>query len=102
MLKVEFSDDHFYEQEEEYATNLFAGLLLMPEKSFRRMYLKLNSESGGDETMMDASRRDDYFHIEKIVVQLGEVYVVEEYINERTLKKAMYNMRELYRKIKGV
>ena len=33
----------FYE--EEYAANLFAGMLLMPEISFRRMYLKFKEES---------------------------------------------------------
>ena len=40
VSKIEFSDDHYYEHEEEYAANLFAGMLLMPEVSFRRMYLK--------------------------------------------------------------
>lgn len=49
VSKVEFSDDHYYEHEKEYAANLFAGMLLMPELSFRRMYLKFKSESGGNE-----------------------------------------------------
>ena len=40
VSKVEFADDHLYEYEEEYAANLFAGMLLMPEVSFRKMYLK--------------------------------------------------------------
>ena len=50
VSRVEFSDDHYYEHEEEYAANLFAGMLLMPELSFRRMYAKFKAESGGDET----------------------------------------------------
>ena len=47
ISKVEFSDNHYYEHEEEYAANLFAGMLLMPEVSFRRMYSKFREESDG-------------------------------------------------------
>lgn len=155
--KVEFSDDHYYEHEEEYAANLFAGMLLMPELSFRRMYSKFKDESYGneadtiiqlmsyyqvpymavmirclelelitgnaiseqlfnvdrvqikqrlsdlwlDESIMDASNRDDYSHVEIIVERLGREYIGDEYINERTLEKVLHNMRELYTKIKG-
>ena len=49
VSKVEFADDHYYEHEEEYAANLFAGMLLMPEISFRRMYTKFKEESNGNE-----------------------------------------------------
>lgn len=49
VSKVEFLDYHYYDNEEEYAANYFAGMLLMPEVSFRRMYNKFNSESKGDE-----------------------------------------------------
>lgn len=49
VSKVEFSDDHYYEHEEEYAANLFAGMLLMPEIGFRRMYAKFKEESNGNE-----------------------------------------------------
>lgn len=38
--KVEFANDCYYEHEEEYAANLFAGMLLMPEAGFRFMYNK--------------------------------------------------------------
>jgi Zn-dependent peptidase ImmA (M78 family) len=157
VSKVEFADDHYYEHEEEYAANLFAGILLMPEVSFRRMYSKFKDESCGnkvdtiirlmsyyqvpymavlirclelelitenmlpeqlfhfdriqikqklaelwlDESIMDASNRDDYSRIENIVERLGKEYMEDEYINERTLKKVLQNMRELYTKIKG-
>ena len=157
VSKVEFADDHYYEHEEEYAANLFAGMLLMPEVSFRRMYLKFKDESSEDEvdtiiqlmsyyqvpymavlircfelnliagntiserllnfdrnhirqklvdlwldeSIMDASKRDDYSHIEMIVKKLGEQYVEDEYINERTVKKVIQNMRQLYSEIKG-
>ncbi len=50
---------------------------------------------------MDAAGRDDYPHIEIIVERLGKEYIGDEYINERTLEKVLYNMRELYKKIKG-
>ena len=157
VSKVEFADDHYYEHEEEYAANLFAGMLLMPEVSFQRMYSKFKEESKGnevdtiirlmsyyqvpymavlirclelelisgnlisdelfnidrnmirqrlsdlwlDESIMDASDRDDYSHIEAIVESLGREYIGDGYINERTLKKVLQNMRELYTKIKG-
>lgn len=157
VSKVEFADDHYYEHEEEYASNLFAGMLLMPEVSFRRMYLKFKDESCGnevdtmirlmsyyqvpymavlirclelelivenalpeqlynldrvqikqklsdlwlEESIMNASNRDDYSHIEVIVKKFGKEYIEDGYINERTLKKVLYNMHELYMKIKG-
>ena len=157
VSKVEFADDHYYEHEEEYAANLFAGMLLMPEISFRRMYSKFKDESCGnetdtiiqlmsyyqvpymavlirclelelivgnalpeqlfnfdrvqirqkladlslDESIMDGFNRDDYSHIEIVGERLGRKYIGDEYINERTLKKVLHNMRELYTKIKG-
>lgn len=157
VLKVEFANDHYYEHEKEYAANLFAGILLMPEVSFRRMYSKFKDESCGnevdtmiqlmsyyqvpymavlirclelkliagnalpgqlfnfdrvqirqkladlwlDESIMDASNRDDYSHIEMIVERLGRKYMEDGYINGRTLKKVLHNMRKLYGKIQG-
>lgn len=47
--KVEFSNNQYYEHEEEFAANLFAGMLLMPEASFRFMYAKFKEESENDE-----------------------------------------------------
>lgn len=157
VSKVEFTDEHYYEHEEEYAANLFAGMLLMPEVSFRRMYSKFKDESCGrevdtiiqlmsyyqvpymavllrcleleliagkavpeqlfsfdrtqarqkladlwlDESIMDASNKDDYSHIEFVVERLGKEYIADGYINERKLKMVLQNMRELYKKIKG-
>ena len=157
VSKVEFVDDHYYEHEGEYAANLFAGMLLMPEVSFRRMYSKFKDESGGDEigtivrlmsyyqvpymavlirclelgliegnakldvmfsidragvkqqltelwldeSIMEPSLRDDYIHIEALVGRFGREFIEDKYINERTVCKALKNMRELYAKIKG-
>ena len=46
--KAEFTDDYF-EHEEEYEANIFAGMLLMPETSFRQMYRVFREQSEGDE-----------------------------------------------------
>ena len=46
--KAEFTDDYF-EHEEEYEANIFAGMLLMPESSFRQMYRVFLEQSDNDE-----------------------------------------------------
>lgn len=46
--KVEFANNHYYEHEEEFAANLFAGMLLMPEISFRSMHTKFKAESNNN------------------------------------------------------
>ena len=54
-----------------------------------------------DESIMEPSLRDDYIHIEALVGRLGREFIEDKYINERTVRKALENMRELYAKIKG-
>ena len=157
VSKVEFADDHYYEHEEEYAANLFAGMLLMPEVSFRRLFSKFKEESNGDvsetiirlmsyyqvpymavlirslelelivrnemqeeifnndrdrikqnlnelwldESIMEPSKKDDYVHVEALVARFGKEFAEGGFTNERTINKALKNMRELYLKIKG-
>lgn len=157
VSKVEFSDEYHYEHEEEYAANLFAGMLLMPEVSFRRMYVKFKEESDGEEfdtiirlmayyrvpymavlircyelmlpdnniitnellnittgkikerfdelwldySMLNASNKDDYAHMEMLVKRYGIEYIRDGYVNEYVLDKVLQNMRKLYDKIKG-
>jgi len=157
ISKVEFSNDHYYEHEEEYAANYFAGTLLMPEINFRRMYGKFKAESDGNEldtfirlmayyqvpymavlirccelglpvdnlssvdllnisrekieekfeelwldnSILHATKKDDYLHIEAVVKRFGKEYIEDGYISERTLVKVVQNMRELYKKIRG-
>ena len=157
VSKVEFADDHYYEHEEEYAANLFAGMLLMPEVSFRRMFSKFKEESNGDvsetiirlvsyyqvpymavlirslelelivrnemqeeifnndrdrikqklndlwldESIMEPSKKDDYVHVEALVARFGKEFAEGGFTNERTINKALKNMRDLYLKIKG-
>lgn len=155
--KVEFANDHYYEHEEESAANLFAGMLLMPESSFRFMYAKFKEESENDEmdtiirlmnyyqapymavlircyelglpqtdtisaqvlnirqdsirekfsdlwldvSILNATGKDDYVHIEALVERLGNEYIRDAYLNKRTLEKVLQNMRTLYSDIKG-
>jgi hypothetical protein len=54
-----------------------------------------------DESIMEPSLRDDYIHIEALVGRFGRKFIEDKYINERTVSKALENMRELYAKIKG-
>lgn len=157
VSKIEFSNENYYEHEEEYAANLFAAMLLMPEISFRRMYLKFREESAGneldtfmklmayyqvpymavfirccmlgliadqvvsaelfqvtrekilekfemlwlDDSILYASKKDEFPRIAKIVESLGKDFVEGAYISQRAMNKSMKNMRELYQKIKG-
>ena len=155
--KVEFANDHYYEHEGEFAANLFAGMLLMPEAGFRYMYHKFKEESEGnekdtiirlmsyyqapymavlircyelglpddgsvseellnaeqdsvrerlvdlwlDDSILEATKKDDYVHLEAMVAYFGNEYIRDSYLNERTLKKVLQNMQRLYAEIKG-
>lgn len=153
--KVEFANNHYYEHEEESAANLFAGMLLMPEASFRFMYAKFKEESENDEkdtiirmmnyyqapymavlvrcyelelmgdsiaeellnigqedirrrfnelwlddSILDATKKDDYIHMENVVKSYGDEYIRDSYLNKRTLEKVLQNMRTLYSDIR--
>lgn len=47
--KAEFGNEAYYEHEQEFAANLFAGMLMMPESGFRIMYDVFKKESKGRE-----------------------------------------------------
>ncbi len=153
--KIEFANRDYYENEDEFAANLFAGMLLMPERSFKTMYRKFKSESANeqdvilhlmnyyevpymsvlirccelglgvegnqledllltnlnsikkrfvelwlDETILEATNRDDYLRIRNLVKELGQDFVGNSYINKRTLDKVLSNMQDLYKQIK--
>lgn len=155
--KIEFANDHYFEHEEEFAANLFAGMLLMPEAGFRQMYGLFKKESEGneqdtiirlmnyyqvpymavlircyeldlpdcntiseellnvdgtfvrnrfielwlDDSVLCASEKDDFPQLEALVERFGKECIRNSYLNERTLKKVMQNMRTLYFEIKG-
>ena len=151
-----YINEHYHEYEEELAANLFAGMLLMPEQSYRYMFdkfakeddsrfsilVKLMSyfevpymaalircyelkllESGDtlkeliqmkaedvraefarlwlDESILEATKKDDYEKFESLIRYFGEEYQKDGYFNQRALQKAVKNMRILYEKIKG-
>ena len=156
VAKAEFADDYF-EHEEEYEANIFAGMLLMPESSFRQMYRVFRAQSDNNEmdtlirlmnyyqvpymaalvrcyelgltesgmltqqlmeldkasirekienlwldsSILDASNKDDYIAVERVVKRMGMEYLQEGYLNERTLRMVLQNMNSLYREIKG-
>lgn len=156
QTKVELANNLYYQQEES-AANLFAGMLLMPEESFRFMYTKFKEESGNnekdtivrlmnyyqapymavlvrcyelglpksdsvseellnieqghikerfhelwlDDSILNATKKDDYIHMEAVVERLGNEYVRDSYLNKKTLEKVLRNMRALYYEIKG-
>ena len=54
-----------------------------------------------DEGVLEASGKDDYERLERLVSKYGEKYKNEEYLNARTVNKVLQNMRVLYKKIKG-
>ena len=59
--KAEFADDYF-EHEEEYEANIFAGMLLMPESSFRQMYRVFRAQSDNNE-MDTVIRLMNYYQV---------------------------------------
>lgn len=155
--KVEFAKEHYYEHEEEFAANLFAGMLLMPESGFRFMYKKFREESKDnerdtiirlmnyyqapymavlircyelglpdtdsvseellkvdrdsvrerfidlwlDDWILDATKKDDYRHLQVLVERFGNECIRNSLISERTLRKVLQNMKSLYSEVKG-
>ena len=77
--KVEFSNDFYYEHESEPAANLFAGILLMPETSFKSMYHRFKEES--DDNMRDTIvRLMNYYQVPYMaaLIRCYELRVVED------------------------
>ena len=158
--KVEwYMNEHYYEYEEEHAANLFAGMLLMPEQSYRFMFRKFQNEATEqdsqltvlvklmsyfevpymaalvrcyelelleagkvleilihadehaireefmrlwlDDSILNATRKDDYNNLESMVALFGTIYEQENYVGEKTLKQVLKNMKVLYDNIKG-
>ena len=54
-----------------------------------------------DSSILDASNKDDYIAVERVVKRMGMEYLQEGYLNERTLRMVLQNMNSLYREIKG-
>lgn len=54
-----------------------------------------------DDSILCATKKDDYQHMELLVERLGEEYVKDSYLNRKTVEKVLRNMRLLYHDIKG-
>lgn len=54
-----------------------------------------------DDSILEASNKDDYAHLESLVTKTGSEGIRNGYFNERTLKKVIRNMQSLYMEIKG-
>lgn len=54
-----------------------------------------------DDSILEASNKDDYEHLEAVVAKTGNEGIQDGYLNERTLKKVIQNMQSLYAEIKG-
>lgn len=86
-----------------YELNLFeAGqvleeLLRVNSEDVRREFIRLWL----DESILDASKKDNYARFEQLVKSCGERYQAEEYLNARTVSKALKNMGAVYKRIKG-
>lgn len=89
VSKVEFADDHYYEHEEEYAANLFAGMLLMPEVSFRRMFSTFKEESNGDvsETII---RLMSYYQVPYMAILIRSLEL--ELIARNEMQEEIFNI----------
>ena len=89
VSKVEFADDHYYEHKEEYAANLFAGMLLMPEVSFRRMFSKFKEESdeNGAETII---RLMSYYQVPYMAVLIRSLEL--EMIARNEVQEGAFNI----------
>ncbi len=158
--KIElYMNEHYYDYKEELSANLFAGMLLMPEQSYRMMFRKFVQDMGEEDTtlstvvklmnyfkvpymaalircyelnllesgetlellinakselirhefkrlwldgnILNATKKDDFELLESVVAFFGKKYVEDELISERSVTKALQNMRDIYCNIKG-
>ncbi|MBR2902463.1 MAG: ImmA/IrrE family metallo-endopeptidase [Clostridia bacterium] len=77
--------------------NVSQGLLSVDQDSIRERFRELWLDVG----ILDATKRDDFVHVEDVVTRIGQEGIGGDYLNERTLKRVLHNMRELYSDIKG-
>ena len=97
-----YVDSTYHEHEEERIANQFAGMLLMPEKSFRRMYEKFSSETGinsdnGVEIVI--CRLMSYFKAPymAVLIRLCELRLVDyQVITSRLLNETDEKTKKIY------
>lgn len=93
--KIElYLNEHYYEHEEEFAANLFAGMLLMPEQSYRFMYQKFCSEATQrDNQLSILVKLMSYFKV-PYMAALIRCYELKLMDSGRTLEKMLHISRE--------
>lgn len=96
--KVElYMNSHYFEHEEELAANLFAGILLMPEKSFRSMFRKFSCEiSKGETSVSLIVKLMNYFEVPYMAALL-RCYELELLEDGETLKELLCADGEMIR-----
>lgn len=64
------------------------------QAEFHRLWL--------DESLLQPTLKDEYFHLEELVKSTGNACIEEEYLKQQTLNTVLSNMRTLYSKIREV
>ena len=54
-----------------------------------------------DDSILDATGKDDFLRLKAAVAEFGNKYVGASYLERRTLQKVLHNMQVLYTEIKG-
>ena len=88
--KVElYMNEHYYEQEEEMSANLFAGILLMPEPSFRKMFRRFRAEQDeGDSELAMIAKLMSYFEVSYMAVLIRS-YELGLFADGKVLEKLL-------------
>ena len=58
-----YMNEHYYEHEDEYIANLFAGALLMPERSFKYMFARFQAEAEKNDPLHIIAKLMNYFEV---------------------------------------
>ncbi len=86
-----------------YELNLFEGgdrlrkLLEVTTDDIREEFLRLWL----NEEILLPTKKDDFSKLEYLVKKMGERYIEEELLNDRTVSKVLDNMRKIYKEIRG-
>ena len=92
--KIElYMNEHYYEYEEEWAANLFAGTLLMPTPSFTEMFHKFKNEQNDEDTEVTILvKLMNYFEVPYMAV-LIRTYELK-LLNDGEILKSLLNVSE--------
>ena len=63
------------------------------EQEFSRLWL--------DDSILRATKRDDYYRLHELVKKIGEKYAEEEFLDKETIDKILKNISVIYNEIRG-